>query len=79
MDYDIVVVGCGPAGSIFSRNAAKAGLRVLAIDRRKAIGEPVRCGEGLGLNDMERNEIKPSDAFCDREIEGAILFPPSGK
>jgi geranylgeranyl reductase family protein len=32
-DYDVVVAGCGPAGSVCGRFLAASGLRVLALDR----------------------------------------------
>lgn len=43
--YDIVVVGAGPAGSRAAQAAALRGTRVLLIDRRQRIGVPVQCGE----------------------------------
>ncbi len=45
--YDIIVVGAGPAGSTFSRIAAKNGLSVLLLEKKHQIGVPVRCGEGV--------------------------------
>ena len=46
-DYDIVVVGAGPAGSWTAYHAAKKGARVLMIEKRQEIGDPVRCAEGV--------------------------------
>lgn len=43
--YDVVVVGAGPAGSSAARAAARAGARVLALERKREIGVPVRCAE----------------------------------
>lgn len=45
--FDIVVVGAGPAGSTFARIAASNGLSVLLLERKSRIGVPVRCGEGI--------------------------------
>lgn len=42
---DILVVGLGPAGASAAREAARAGCSVLAVDRRRAAGEPVQCAE----------------------------------
>ena len=42
---DILVVGLGPAGASAAREAARAGCSVLAIDRKRAAGEPVQCAE----------------------------------
>lgn len=39
------MVGLGPAGACAAAAAAAAGCRVLAIERRTSIGEPVQCAE----------------------------------
>jgi digeranylgeranylglycerophospholipid reductase len=44
-NYDILVVGAGPAGSAAALTAAGFGARVVAAERREAIGVPVRCAE----------------------------------
>ncbi len=54
-EYDVIVIGAGPAGSVAARNAAREGLDVLLMEKRQEIGEPVRCAEGLfkeGLDDF---------------------------
>ncbi len=45
--FEIVVVGAGPAGSTFARIAASNGVSVLLLERKNRIGMPVRCGEGI--------------------------------
>ncbi len=47
-EYDVIIVGAGPAGSIAARTAAKE-CDVLLIEKRHEIGEPVRCAEGAPL------------------------------
>ena len=42
---DLLVVGVGPAGASAAAAAAAAGCRVLALDRRHSLGEPVQCAE----------------------------------
>jgi digeranylgeranylglycerophospholipid reductase len=44
-DPDVLVVGLGPAGSSAAAAAAAAGCRVVAVERRAAVGEPVQCAE----------------------------------
>ena len=45
---DVLVVGAGPAGSSAARAAAAAGAHTICIDKKKVIGVPVQCGEGIG-------------------------------
>jgi digeranylgeranylglycerophospholipid reductase len=74
-EYDVVVVGAGPSGSIAAREAAKAGLDTLLIEKRQEIGEPVRCAEGVpgkGLQefiDLDRKWV------C-ADVYKARLFAP---
>ncbi len=44
---ELLVVGLGPAGGCAAAAAAEAGLNVLAIDRKRRLGEPVQCAELL--------------------------------
>lgn len=46
-NYDIIVVGGGPAGSIAARRAAQNGVSVLLLEKDRDIGYPVRCGEAV--------------------------------
>ncbi len=42
---DVLVVGAGPAGSSAALAAAREGVRVVVVDRRRVIGAPVQCAE----------------------------------
>lgn len=46
---DVVVVGAGPAGSSTARFAALGGAKVIVVDRRARVGEPVQCAEHVSL------------------------------
>src|SRR5436309_4232928 len=52
--YDVIVVGSGPAGATAARYAARRGLRLLLVDKRKEIGVPVQCGEYVAHNEEVR-------------------------
>ncbi len=47
--FDVLVVGLGPAGASAAAAAARAGLSVLAVEKRRTIGEPVQCAEFVPL------------------------------
>ena len=47
-NYDVVVIGAGPAGSIAARTTAQLGLSTLMLEKRQEIGSPVRCAEAVG-------------------------------
>ena len=53
-ECDVLVVGLGPAGAAAATAAAKAGARVLAVERRQTPGGAANCPEfspiPLGLN-----------------------------
>lgn len=78
-EYDMIVVGAGPAGSTVARFAAEKGLSVLLIEKRNEIGSPKRCGEGLSIHAMGRVGIKPEAEWARQVIYGAYLYSPSGK
>lgn len=58
-NYDIVVVGAGPAGSMAARFAAEQGVSVLMLEKDRDVGYPVRCGEAISKAGVE--EFIPSD------------------
>jgi digeranylgeranylglycerophospholipid reductase len=48
VECDVLVVGAGPGGSSAARAAAAAGARTILIERKREVGVPVQCGEGVG-------------------------------
>jgi len=77
-DYDVVVVGAGPAGSMTAKWAAKNGARVLIIEKRQEIGSPVRCGEGISRSWLDSVGIKLDSKSVARQVKGAKIVAPNG-
>ncbi len=75
--YDVVIVGAGPAGSIAAKNAAQKGLDVLLIEKRQEIGDPVRCAEGVGKLHL-RQHIEPDPRWICADVKGSRIFSPDG-
>lgn len=76
-EYDVIVVGGGPAGSITARTVAEKGCDVLLIEKRQEIGDPVRCGEGCS-KDTITPYIDLDPRWISAEVEGARIFVPDG-
>jgi digeranylgeranylglycerophospholipid reductase len=78
LDYDILVVGAGPAGSLTAKWAAENGARVLIIEKRAEVGSPIRCGEGLDKDGVNKMGIKPNNRWIANEVKGAHVIAPNG-
>ena len=72
---DVLVVGLGPAGGAAAAQAARAGLSVLAIDKKHRVGEPVQCAEFIPAP-MGRYAQAPG--VLHQRIEGMKSYLPSG-
>jgi digeranylgeranylglycerophospholipid reductase len=57
-DWEVLVVGAGPAGSGAAAAAAEGGCKTLLIDRKKEIGTPVQCGEVVGESLVRQLRLK---------------------
>jgi digeranylgeranylglycerophospholipid reductase len=77
-EYDVVIVGAGPAGSMTAKWAAKGGVRVLMIEKRQEIGSPVRCGEGISRSWLDSVGITLDAKSVARQVKGAKIVAPNG-
>lgn len=76
-EYDVLVIGGGPGGAFAAKTAAESGLSVCLIEKRPAIGTPVRCAEGIGQELLEEF-IEPDMPGIAAKIEGARIVAPDG-
>ena len=67
-EYDIIIVGAGPGGSMAAIEATKLGLKTLVIDKRNELGAPVRCGENIGAKSLQGLDITPDDLWVERRL-----------
>lgn len=75
---DVLVVGGGPGGLVAATEIARGdpGLDVLLIERDRAIGAPVRCGEGVGSAGIREFLDPVGAAWVARAISKVIFWAP---
>jgi digeranylgeranylglycerophospholipid reductase len=78
LDYDVVVVGAGPAGAVSATYAAKAGAKTVIVDRKREVGNPVRCAEVVAGNLPSDFGMKNSSVWLDSEAHFFKLVSPLG-
>ena len=78
-NFDVVVIGAGPAGSRTATLTARAGLSTLLLEKRKRIGFPVRCAEGIGPREDVEHFLDLDDDLISSTIEGFAVISPGGK
>ncbi|MDE2208183.1 MAG: NAD(P)/FAD-dependent oxidoreductase [Betaproteobacteria bacterium] len=76
VEVDVLCAGLGPAGARAAAAAAKRGLRVLAVDRKREPGLPVQCAEFVpaligsdvgGLARSVRQSIRAMQTYVETE------------
>lgn len=77
--YDAIVVGAGPSGGIAARQIAAGGFSTLVLEKKRIVGEPVQCAEGVSRFGLESNGIRARDDWVAQEIDGATCVVPNGR
>ncbi len=80
--FDVVVIGCGPAGASASKFAAENGAKVLCLEKKREVGLPVYDSTAViyGLYELEefagfkfnRNKV------TDYHVNGNCFISPDG-
>jgi len=56
-DYDVLVIGAGPAGLSAAPRLAQSGFLVSVLEEHEQVGNPVNCSGILGLEAFERFDL----------------------
>jgi len=74
MEFDVLIAGAGPAGSMTGWHIAREGFSVLMIDKKKEAGVPVQCAEYIPA--LLSKEITISEETITNKIKGLRLYFP---
>ena len=75
--WDVLIIGGGPAGSLAARSAAEQNVDVLMVEKRQEIGSPVRCAEGVSAKALAEF-IEPDPKWIAANINGGRIHAPDG-
>jgi digeranylgeranylglycerophospholipid reductase len=81
-EYDVVVVGAGPAGSAAAKTTAERGLKTVLLEQHTEIGVPTHCNGVIPppMVDLAREILRTMGSYIVlREFRKARLYAPSGK
>lgn len=75
--YDVIVVGGGPAGTMAAWEAAKGGATVLLLEKDRDLGIPVRCAEAVGRKTIDKY-LEPDPRWVAHQLNHVKLVAPDG-
>ena len=75
-EYDVIIVGGGPSGSMAAIEIAKANLSVCILEKKTKVGIPVRCGEAIGFSGLNKF-FEPDDTWIASTINSINLVSPN--
>ena len=78
-EYDIVVIGAGPAGTTAARYAALEGASVLVLEKDRDIGIPVRCAEGVSEAGLKLSVDCIDSDWIEQVVTRVNLYSPQGQ
>jgi digeranylgeranylglycerophospholipid reductase len=77
-EYDAVVIGAGPAGSMAAYEIGKAGNSVLLVEKHKRPGLPLCCAEAVSRQAFDKI-LPPRSEWISATINRVRVESPSGK
>jgi geranylgeranyl reductase family protein len=79
MDYDVIIIGGGPAGLIAAREIAGAGAKVCVVEEHQEIGYPVQCSGLYSISGLKALGLSLDESIISNTIKGGRFYSPLGR
>ncbi|MBA3035432.1 MAG: NAD(P)/FAD-dependent oxidoreductase [Desulfobacterium sp.] len=76
LNYDLVIVGAGPAGTTAASIASGKGIRTLIVEKKTCIGSPVQCAEHIPR--LLTQQVNFNSRCIAQEVGMMITYMPGG-
>lgn len=73
-DYDVIVVGAGPVGSLLADTIAREGHSVVVLEEHSVVGKPEHCSGKISVKALETLGLKPVGAL--QSVRKAVFYSP---
>ncbi len=77
--FDVVIVGAGPAGGTAAYETARLGYSTVIFEEDPVVGVPVQCGEGISVHAFRNLGLTPEDSFIACPITKLQLIFPGNR
>ncbi len=74
-NYDILIVGAGPAGVCAAKSAAKSGAKTLLLEKQPTIMASKPCGEATSQKTLETAGVEPTPSIITHRVDAMVFAP----